>query len=97
MMAYSLTTPFISSLVFASCVDKTAVPGTTFANHMRIAKGLLSEDDKLLSEVLFNPYSVQQIEKITAKLEFLKHVIKARESGEASRLFGKLRENLGKN
>ena len=30
-------------------------PGTTFKKHMAIAKGLLSEDDYLLQEILFNP------------------------------------------
>ena len=30
-------------------------PGTTFKKHMAIAKGLLSEDDYLFQEILFNP------------------------------------------
>jgi len=70
MMAYSLTIPFISSMSFAACVDIMAVPGTTFARHMKIAKGVLSEDDQLLAEILFNPYSIPEIDKITAKLEY---------------------------
>ncbi|MEK6981725.1 MAG: prephenate dehydrogenase/arogenate dehydrogenase family protein [Candidatus Micrarchaeota archaeon] len=95
MMAYSLTTPFASSLVFASCMDKTAVPGTTFKRHKTIAKGLLSEDDHLLAEILFNSYSLAQLEKITNRLEFLKHVIKAKDYEEAKRFFDKLRKNIG--
>jgi prephenate dehydrogenase len=95
MMAYSLTTPFVSSLVFASCMDKGAVPGATFARHKKIAQGLLSEDDSLLSEVLFNQYSLRQLERITSKLEFIKHVIKGRDSEEAKRYFASLRRNLG--
>lgn len=95
MMAYSLTTPFVASLVFAACMDSAAVPGSTFARHRRIAKGLLSEDDHLLSEILFNPHSLPQLEKITGRLEFLKHVIKARDYAEAGRFFGKLRKNVG--
>lgn len=94
MMAYSLTTPFVASLVFAACVDKGAVPGTTFARHKKIARGLLSEDDHLLAEVLFNQYSIGQLEKITARLEFLKHVIRARDMGEAKKFFDKLRLNI---
>lgn len=94
MMAYSLTTPFVSSLVFASCVDKTAVPGATFARHMKIAKGLLSEDDHLLCEILFNPESVRQIERINSRLEFLKHVIKAKDYEEARDFLDKLREKI---
>ncbi len=95
MMAYSLTTPFASTLVFASSIDKTVVPGATFARHLKIAKGLLSEDDSLLCEILFNKYSIPQLERITGRLELLKHIIKARDSEEAKRFLGKLRKNIG--
>jgi prephenate dehydrogenase len=94
MMAYSLTTPFAASLVFAACMESAAVPGTTFARHRKIARGLLSEDDHLLAEILFNRYSLPQLEKITAKLEFLKHVIKGKDYDEARRFFTKLRKNV---
>lgn len=92
MMAYSLTTPFVSSLVFASCVDKTAVPGSTFSKHMKIAQGLLSEDDHLLCEILFNPQSVPQIERITSRLEHLKHMIIGRDYEATQEFLSKLRE-----
>ncbi len=94
MMAYSLTIPFVSSLVFAACVDATAVPGTTFSRHINIARGLLSEDDHLLAEILFNPNSLEKIEKITARLEYLKHIIKDRDSEEITKFFDKLRKNV---
>jgi len=95
MMAYSLTTPFVSSLVFASCVDGKAVPGSTFSKHMKIAQGLLSEDDHLLCEILFNPQSVPQIERITSKLEHLKHIISGRDYEEAGDFLAKLRKRIG--
>jgi len=94
MMAYSLTTPFVASMVFAACVDKTAVPGTTFSRHRKLAAGVLSEDDHLLAEVLFNPHSIAQLENITAKLEFLKHIIRDKDLEEARKVFAKLRQNL---
>ena len=94
MMAYSLSTPFATSMVFAACVNNTAVPGTTFARHRMLARKLLSEDDHLLAEVLFNPYTLGQLEKITGRLEYLKHIIKNRDYEEAQKFFGKLRENL---
>jgi prephenate dehydrogenase len=72
MTAYSLSLPFASTLVFAACMDNTTVPGTTFKRHLAIAKGLLSEDDHLLAEILFNRYSLEQLEKVTSRLEFLK-------------------------
>lgn len=95
MMAYSLTIPFVSSMIFAACVDATTVPGTTFTRHMALARGLLSEDDHLLGEILFNPYSVAEINKITSKLEFLKHIIAARDRSEVEEFFRHLRENIG--
>ncbi len=95
MMAYSLSTPFIASLVFASCVDAKAVPGTTFTRHMDLARKLLTEDDNLLSEILFNPYSLAEIAKITSRLEFLKHIIMAKDKEEATEFFRRLRENIG--
>ncbi|MCI0503590.1 prephenate dehydrogenase/arogenate dehydrogenase family protein [Candidatus Micrarchaeota archaeon] len=95
MMAYSLTTPFAASLVFAACMENSAVPGTTFARHRKLARGLLSEDDHLLAEILFNTYSLAQLEKITSRLEFLKHVIRGKDYEEAKRFFDKLRRNVG--
>lgn len=94
MMAYSLTLPFASTLVFAACMNAKAVPGTTFRKHMKIAKGLLSEDDHLLAEILFNPNSLEELEKVTNRLEFLKHVIKGKDYEEAKRFFEKLRKNI---
>ena len=96
MMAYSLTLPFSSSMVFAGCVDTQAVPGTNFRKHMELAKGLLSEDDNLLSEILFNPKSISQLERITTMLEYLKHIIQSKDYEEAEKLFNKLRANIGK-
>ncbi len=94
MMAYSLTMPFVSTMVFAACLDKKVVPGTTFAKHKEIADGLLSEDDQLLAEILFNGSSLKQLEKVTGRLEFLKHVIKARDFEEAKIFFRSLRKNI---
>jgi len=96
MMAYSLTLPFISSLVFAGCVDADTIPGTTFKRHMTIAKGLMSEDDGLLAEILFNDHSIGQIEKVTSRLEFLKHVIRDKDREELYFFFEKLRENISR-
>ncbi len=95
MMAYSLTTPFVASLTFAACLESDAVLGTTFTKHKAIAKGLLAEDDALLTEILFNPKSVEQLNKVTGKLEFLKHVIDGRDAEEASRFLQDLRDNVG--
>jgi prephenate dehydrogenase len=94
MMAYSLTLPFVSSMVFASCVSSETVPGTTFKHHLEVARGLLSEDDFLLSEIIFNPHSLAQLEKISGRLNFLWHIIRSRDTGEAIRFFEGLRKNV---
>lgn len=94
LIAYSLTLPFASSLVFAANMDSSTVPGTTFKKHHEIAKGLLSEEDALLSEILFNSYSLSQLENVTNKLEFLKHVIRQRDFDEAHKFFDRLRKNI---
>lgn len=94
IIAYSLSTPFASTLVFAACMKKIDVPGTTFKKHMEIAKGLLSEDDYLLSEILFNPYTLRQIESINSQLSYLTHIIKDRDTDEMTKFLQKLRENI---
>ena len=94
-MSYSLTLPFASSIVFSACVTTHTVPGTTFSSHKQIAQRLLREDDYLLAGVLFNPHSIKQLEIICSRLEFLKHIIKARDYEEAQKFFNKLRKNLG--
>lgn len=94
LIAYSLTLPFASTMVFAACMNSAAVPGTTFKKHLAIAQGLLSEDDDLLTEIIFNPYSIAQLEQVTTRLEFLKHIIRARDAEEAAAFFGRLRSNL---
>ncbi len=94
LMAYSLTLPFASSLVFAANMDEITVPGSTFKKHLEIAGGLLAEDDHLLAEILFNPYSIHQLEKVNSKLEFLKHVIRQKDLDEAKMFFEQLRNNI---
>jgi prephenate dehydrogenase len=94
LMAYSLSLPFISSMVFASRVDVRTVPGTTFRKHLELARGVLSEDDNLLSEVLFNPHTLGELEKTARRLDYLTHIIRDRDSEEMQKVFRGLRENL---
>lgn len=94
MIAYSLAMPFASTMVFAACLDNTAVPGTTFKKHYAIARGLLSEDDFLLSEILFSPYSLTQLENVSNRLNFLRRVIEQKDEDEAIRFFNRLRRNI---
>lgn len=93
-IAYSLSIPFSSTLVFAACMKKQDAPGTTFSKHMTIAKGLLSENDYLISEVLFNPYTLPQVEKIREKLTELIEMIKDKDTNSMHAFFAELRQNI---
>lgn len=93
-IAYSLSIPFASTLVFASIMKHQNAPGTTFKRHMSIAKGLMSEDDYLLSEILFNPNTPGQLEKITETLGRLKEIVEKRDSEEMKKYLSEVRQNL---
>jgi len=93
-IAYSLSIPFSSSLVFAACMKKQEAPGTTFRKHLSVARGVLSEDDYLLSEILFNKHTIDQVEKINAKMDYLLGIIKRRDFEDLKKFFDDLRKNI---
>lgn len=93
-IAYSLSIPFASTLVFASVMKPQDAPGTTFKRHMNIAKGLLSEDDFLLTEILFNPYSANQVEQIREELKGLLKIIENKDSDAMLKFLTKVRKNI---
>lgn len=94
-IAYSLSLPFSSSIIFASCMKEQEAPGTTFRKHHEIAKGLMSEDDYLLSEILMSPYSLEQVENVRDRMNELIDMIKKGEVEGFASMFGTLRSNLG--
>ncbi|MBN1387531.1 MAG: prephenate dehydrogenase [Bacteroidales bacterium] len=94
-IAYSLSIPFSSTIVFSACMKKLEVPGTTFRNHLKIAHGLLSEDDYLLSGILLNKYSVEKLYEISGRLNDLIKMLENKEEKELHDLFNKLRHNIG--
>lgn len=94
MIAYSLCVPFSSTFVFAACMKKQEAPGTTFKKHLAIAKGLMSENDYLLSEILQSPYALEQVEKISKKLSYLIELIKNKDTKGMHDFFKMLRENI---
>lgn len=92
--AYSLSVPFSSTLVFAACMKKQDAPGTTFKKHMAIAEGLLSEDDYLLTEILLNPYTYEQVENIRHQLKGLLEMIKAKNTDGLRDFLSMVRKNI---
>ena len=93
-IAYSLSIPFTSTLIFASVMKHQEAPGTTFKKHMEVARGLLSEDDYLLSEILFNPRTPSQLEQIGKELANLLEIIKTKDSKAMGEFLRKVRKNI---
>jgi prephenate dehydrogenase len=93
-IAYSLAIPFASTMVFAACMKKQEAPGTTFKKHQEIAKGLFSEDDFLLSEIMFSPFTLEQIEKIHTELDRLIEIIKEKDTYKMRLFLNGLRKNI---
>lgn len=92
--AYSLSIPFASTLVFAAVMKHQDAPGTTFKRHMNIARGLLSEDDFLLTEILFNPNTPSQIKHIREELGGLLKLIEQRDTEGMQAFLSKVRKNI---
>lgn len=61
---------------------------------MQIARGLMSEDDFLVSEILFNPNTPQQIEKIQQQMAELLDIIKRRDSNDMKAFLARVREHI---
>lgn len=61
---------------------------------MNIAQGLLSEDDFLLTEILFNPYTTQQVEQIRKKLKELIEIIDKKDSESMKSFLTDVRKNI---
>jgi prephenate dehydrogenase len=93
-IAYSLSIPFASTMVFAATMKQQEAPGTTFKRHLEIARGLFSEDDYLLTEILFSPYTFEQLDNISQKLEELKMIIKEKNTDEMRSFLANLRKNI---
>ena len=69
-------------------------PGTTFKRHLAIARGVLSEDDTLLREILFNPRTGRQVEKIRTELKELLEIIDRRDEDGLNAYLCRIRENI---
>ena len=93
-VAYSIGIPFVSTFVFSAVMKHQDAPGTTFKRHMRIAKGVLNEDDYLLQEILFNPYTSGQVEKIREELKELIDIIDHKDSTRMKAYLTKIRDNV---
>lgn len=93
-VAYSLSIPFVSTLVFSAVMKHQEAPGTTFKKHMAIAKGLLSEDDYLLQEILFNPRTPAQVENVRRELKNLLAIIENKDAAAMKSFLTDIRRKI---
>ena len=93
-VAYSLSIPFVSTFVFAAVMKHQDAPGTTFKRHMQITRGVLNEDDYLLQEILFNPYTHDQVAHIGKELHELLDIIDRKDSAAMKAYLTKIRRNV---
>lgn len=93
-MAYSLSVPFVSTFVFSAVMKHQDAPGTTFKRHLKIAKGVLSEDDTLLREILFNPRTKNHVEQIRAELKDLIAIIDDKDEDAFAKYLTRIRGNI---
>ncbi len=93
-MAYALSVPFVSTFVFSAVMKRPDAPGTTFKRHLSIAKGVLSEDETLLREILFNPRTKSHVEEIREQMRLLIDIIDSRDQQAFSHYLAKIRANI---
>lgn len=93
-MAYSLSIPFVSTFTFAAVMKHQDAPGTTFKRHLKIAQGVLNEDDCLLREILFNPRTKNHVERIRQELKDLIEIIDRRDENGLNDYLTRIRENI---
>lgn len=94
IVAYSLSIPFVSTFVFAAVMKPQDAPGTTFKRHLNIARGVLGEDDYLLREILFNPYTAEQVGHIRDELNALLDIINHKDAEAMKQYLTKIRTNI---
>lgn len=93
-VAYSLSIPFVSTFVFAAVMKHQDAPGTTFKRHLQIARGVLGEDDGLLREILFNPHTEGQVEKIQEELGTLREIIARHDEPALAAYLQRIRQHI---
>jgi prephenate dehydrogenase len=94
LMAESLSLPFLSTLLFSANTHETNAPGTTWQKHQNIEAGLLSEDDSLIKEVLFNPYTKKKIQEMESSLKQISKFIENKNAGGFKKFLYQLRNKI---
>ena len=92
--AIVINEPFVSTFVFSAVMKHQDAPGTTFKRHLKIARGVLGEDDTLLREILFNPRTKAHVEGIRSELKDLIQIIDNHDEEALGAYLAKIRANI---
>lgn len=93
-MTYALSIPFVATMVFAATMRHPDAPGTTFTKHLETARGVLSEDDYLISEILFNQATPDKLRGVIEQMQRILGIVERRDSAEMSAYLDELRRNI---
>lgn len=91
MAASSLSVPYISTFLFMEGAEQITAAGTTYKRHLAIAEGLLNEDNNLLQEILFNPYTLKNIDVMQEKIAVLSEILRNRDGDKLREYLKELR------
>jgi prephenate dehydrogenase len=92
LMSEALSLPFLTLLSFAANTEEMETPGTTYQKESITARKLLNEDTHLIAEILLNPNSLKQIDKLNSFLEKLYNVILSKDYKEMLDIINHLKE-----
>ena len=92
-VAYSLSIPFVSTFVFAAVMKHQEARELRSKAHSNCRK-LLSEDDYLLQEILFNPRTPGQVANIRTELKNLLEIIENKDAEGMKKYLTKIREKI---
>jgi len=93
-MASSLGLPYISAVLFTAGMHKQTVPGTSFRKQLELTEGILSEDPALLSEVLLNIHTRNQVSFLKNYLARLEEILNEEDEKPLDQLFNFLKNKI---
>ena len=94
-MAYSLSTPFVSTFVFAAAMKQLQAPGTTFKTPLGHRPRCAGRGQWTAARILWNPHTVQQVELIRNELAELSEIIAEKNADKLDAYLTRLRDNIG--
>ena len=92
LMLHSLGVPYFMAFLFSSIEDNSDVPGASYSKYKELAAKVLSEDENLLCEVLFNMGVDDRFEIVYKKTNEIRDIILNKDYKNALRLLDKVKK-----